>query len=379
MPAVTTYKLPQVLNFSLTASDNGAALMNYPVNRSDFRVSKGVRTDVDIFIRDVDRKPVNLTSKIVVFVISNTKTGQTLMRRTATIVAPGTLGRCRLTILARDCVDWPIGFLKYAVLISNPDSSMSNLYTDRDYRSSGTLVVDEGPYPEPVPAITIHPDDLLSRNGFLYSGAYRADQTVGFNTAQITTSSFSGSVFVQATLSEQPDSVDDDWFDVEEISLDDETGSTGQNITGNYEWLRFKIRTDDGVLEKIVLRAAGDDAYDPPPAPVTMTTITMYAQGTVEESETLMSYPVTQPFTLPYGLQGSIATFGTAPSTAMSLLIRVNGLQVGSIAFPANQTSGVFTMLNSISVNIGDTITIVNTNADITAANLTIAIVGIPT
>lgn len=380
MPAVTILSLPQVLNLSLTAS-LGAAVMNYPVNRTDFRVLKGVRNDIDIFIRNVDRKPVDLTGQTVTVVIANDDTARVLMRRAATVVAPGTTGRCRLTITPEDTLSWPLGTLRYSTLISNSDGTASALYTDRDYRHGGMIEVDQGPYPAPRASIEVSLDEYVPRDGFLWAGAYPASvpagQEDGIQTVQVYTTDFTGTLTVQASLAPQPTQDDVDWFDVQVETYTASTGTTGFNVVGRFLWVRFKIATTTGTLDRIVYRTSATTTNPGETGQVLNTvSITMFAQGVIDTAETLAIFPVTQGFILPFGMAASLGFLGVAATDLLQLSIRKNGNVVGTVDFAPGATQATFSMPTETEFEPGDVLSIVSLNGDLTARDLGLTLTG---
>lgn len=54
---IDVFMMPQVVTLTL-GGNTGASLMNYPVNRTDFNLTKGVTNEILFFVKDVDRHPV---------------------------------------------------------------------------------------------------------------------------------------------------------------------------------------------------------------------------------------------------------------------------------------------------------------------------------
>ena len=69
-----------------------------------------------------------------------------------------------------------------------------------------------------------------------YYLANRDLQTLSWNIT-----SFYGSIKIQATLADNPSTSDADWFTVYQISGDNTTANSFENLTGNYVWLRAKV------------------------------------------------------------------------------------------------------------------------------------------
>jgi hypothetical protein len=58
---INVFNLPKVLTLTL-GGNTGASLMNYPVNRTDFTLVKGVTSEILFFVKDTDRHPVTANS-----------------------------------------------------------------------------------------------------------------------------------------------------------------------------------------------------------------------------------------------------------------------------------------------------------------------------
>jgi len=104
--------------------------------------------------------------------------------------------------------------------------------------------------------------------------------------------------------------------------------------------------------------------------------IAMGYTGTPPASTTLFTFNVVRPFTLPVALQGSIFTFGTAPSATTVLTINQNGTQIGTITWTASGTYGTASFSTQITFSAGDQITIVTPSTLNSASNLALTLSG---
>jgi hypothetical protein len=71
----------------------------------------------------------------------------------------------------------------------------------------------------------------------------------------------------------------------------------------------------------------------------------------------MFSFLAVDSFVLPADLTGSVANLRTAPNDAVSFMIRVNGAEVGSLAFAGGSFTPVFTFPDAVGVVAGDVIT----------------------
>lgn len=240
MSVVHIYSLPQVIRLS---TGTGARYMNYPMNSTDIRLVKNVRNEVELFLKDIDRKPVVMTEPLVLRIID-------YKSRSILLTAPMDLvdsakARYRATFEPQAIGELNIGYYSYTVSSVDDDGVERALFTDRDRGETGTLRISQGPIPDPTDPIEITPDDLLNRDEFLYSGAYpgaaQVGNTSGVHTIAVYGNHFSGSITVQGSLDAQPTSDDTQWFDVATYDFADLNCVVGHTFIGNLMWVRFKI------------------------------------------------------------------------------------------------------------------------------------------
>ena len=104
--------------------------------------------------------------------------------------------------------------------------------------------------------------------------------------------------------------------------------------------------------------------------------IAMGYTGTPPATTTLFTFNAVRTFTLPVALQGSIFTFGTAPSASTVLTIQQNGTTIGTVTWSASATYGTASFLSQITFAAGDLITIVTPSTLNGAANLAMTLSG---
>jgi hypothetical protein len=96
-----------------------------------------------------------------------------------------------------------------------------------------------------------------------------------------------------------------------------------------------------------------------------------------EADEVLGRHDVTDPFTLPAGLAGSRASYGTAPTAAVTLTLKKNGTAFATIAFAAGATVGSFAAATETTFVAGDVVTLRAPNGtDTTAKDLAVTLRG---
>lgn len=102
-----------------------------------------------------------------------------------------------------------------------------------------------------------HPGD--STQTFITGEQFKGDgyygRSDGLHTVQYNYTGFTGTLKVEATLATTPGTAD--WFHVDSVVLSNDTGSTINNFTGNYIWLRAHVSYTDGTINSIVMNHWG--------------------------------------------------------------------------------------------------------------------------
>jgi hypothetical protein len=251
---INVFSMPQVVTMTF-APTYGDGLMNYPVNRTDFTVPKGLTTEIHFFVKDVDRRAVNLANSNAVptAVIVDTHRQKTLLERDMDLINP-TKGLYMLTLEPSDVVDWPLGQLEYSVIVERENGTKVFLYTDRDYGPYSALKVVHGPYATPKEAIEI-PADQFTPQSFNYmnqfpeyiagafQGAAQVGNISGMQSAVFHMTGFIGNLLIQGSLEDQPSSNDSDWFNVNTATFSEPTdGPIYMDAIGNLVWVRFLVQ-----------------------------------------------------------------------------------------------------------------------------------------
>ena len=98
-----------------------------------------------------------------------------------------------------------------------------------------------------------HPGDSTSVTvtGSHFKGDGYYGRTDRLHTVQYNYTGLTGSLKVEASLATTP--TDEDWFQVDIITLSNGTGSSIRNFTGNYIWLKASVTYTDGTVNSIVM------------------------------------------------------------------------------------------------------------------------------
>lgn len=257
---IRIFEIPQVVNliFPESTTGEGPILMNYPANRTDFRLILGVTNNVEFFVRDIDRKATTVAGRSFTIRITDPASNRLLLTQglTVTIAEQALL---RLTIGPDEMEDWPLGALRWSVTCDLGEGNEVMLWSDQDYTHYSELLLVEGPFPGPIDPIVSEGANLLHRDGFIWTGASPGPVTVGrpgsVASFQITLTNFTGSITVQASLESQPDSGDENWFDVDTYDYHDAfTGDDGFTFSTNHNWFRLKFTSTQGNIVRVLFR-----------------------------------------------------------------------------------------------------------------------------
>ena len=258
------FDVPQVVNLTYPAAlaYEGTMMNNYPVQRTDFRLVRGATNEVIFFVRDIDRKPVALsTSDSITILIVDPATDVLLMQRTLTTIDPS-MGMYQFATLPSEMDTWPTGPVRWSMMYNRFAASDSiMLWTDLSYTPYSTLVVTEKPQGQPAPTITIAWADFsLLTGGKYYSsplgGAAKDGYLGGTQTFVPVLVGFTGVIEIDASLVGQPDvsAESPDWFFVASNTYTNYTGTDGatfNNLTGNYLWLRIVVTVGSGSVTSV--------------------------------------------------------------------------------------------------------------------------------
>jgi hypothetical protein len=246
--------------------------MNYPVDRTDFKLFKHVTNEIDVYVKDQDRRPVNLLGKNLTINIVDDRAGTLIFQKSLAIVDEAR-GLMRLTTTPGETSQWEVGFLSFTVTFAREDGTEVLLYTDQNYGPRSFIEVIDGPVPPPVSSIIVpfsafrgSSVGLLTYN---VSSPYRASAQVGNNSGVQSiaayTTNYSGKLWVQASLENQPPTQDNEWFNVALGSSTDytqftaSTGIAAFTFRGSFMWVRFKTLDDfttppNGTFDQVLYR-----------------------------------------------------------------------------------------------------------------------------
>jgi hypothetical protein len=217
-------------------------------------VSKNVENVIDVYVRDIDRKP-SAPGGILTMRFLDRK-NRRVVASAPLLLVDAKASHYTATLTGADLAEVDLGWYDYVVSASLPSGYESLLFTDRDRTEISTVEVRQGPFPDFVDAISLNPKDFLIRMPDSYSetlpGAAQVRNVSGISSFVVFGNHFTGSVTVQASLDLMPSADDTQWFDVPvKHDFDDLTGNQGFAFEGNFVWVRFRVNDRSAITNPV--------------------------------------------------------------------------------------------------------------------------------
>jgi len=253
MAAFSVYYIPQVITLTVAGIADGASAMNFPVNRTDFKIYRNVTNDINVFVLDGDRRPVDLSTMVPKLNIIN---NDEIVYTTQLDIIDATRALCKFSINALDSASLDDGYVRFTITVTHETGSETMLYTDRAYGVHGYAEVLDGPVPRPSEAILI--DDFINRDGRTVSGSFPGSMTAGHSDGVHTVAfyfdDFTGSVIIEGSIEDQPSTTDIEWFPIETFVVYNQVDTISKTFTAQLRWVRFVYVAASGTVTKILFK-----------------------------------------------------------------------------------------------------------------------------
>lgn len=198
--------------------DAGVRGVNRVMYQRDLNIQKGIKNQVRIQFKNSDQKRIQIyNTQTFVFSMFDSASQRLVVEKPLTVIdaaTTSTRGLATLTLSESDTMDLDKTSYKYSVRMLDSDGSYVPTYSNTYYGVSGTLNIQNDVYPQLQPSQTVT-DFQKSFNAAtnLYehkSGNIYAYPEFNGNTALHTAAmymtAFRGTVYIQGTLSNTPDS-----------------------------------------------------------------------------------------------------------------------------------------------------------------------------
>lgn len=249
------YHVPEVVEITL---DNGSALMNYPLNRTEIVLVRGVPNVVNVQIKDIDRQAVPLananTNASATFTMTSVDGKVEALSRDLTIT-DAAKGYMRLSLDGEDTISLPTAFYVYTVTGTLADGTSFTAKMDRDRDIRGTVKLVEGPLATGVTFPSIFMNDML-----LVNGNYRSSKFIGpandrgVRRLVIMPRELTGRVAVQASGEKLPGQGDDGWVEIASQTFSDANSPVTIVLSDSRaQWIRLSVKIERGTLDEVQL------------------------------------------------------------------------------------------------------------------------------
>jgi len=238
----------------------------------NLKVYGGVDNRINVQVKNQDQKPLSIAGSIVVVGLISKESSELILEKDCTVVDE-TTGKVYFTLTISDLLDIEPGQYEYSLRKEVREtvnaneyivSSNTPLYSDSQYGVVGTIEV-LGSVRGTLQSSTKIEQwarrivyDTSLQTEFYDSGIidarpqYNTPQTL--HTFQFYFTNFSGTLTVQASMSDS--STPSVWTDIETLTYTEATQDY-YNLTGKYNWFRFKYQSDtltSGKVDKILYR-----------------------------------------------------------------------------------------------------------------------------
>lgn len=221
---------------------------------------RGFDNEYFFFVKDQDRKPVQLHGMTINASVVSLETNNTIVSKKCVIIDEE-LGSIRLHITAQETANMGSGLYELVLSYTNNRGLVLPLFTDLNMRPS--FVIESNTTAQPIPLTTHTVEEFIENAGNIYSGRFPGpayyEKANGLITVGVYTTNYFGKFWIQGTVSMDP--TEDDWFDVDLGMINSyhmftyDTGIEPFNFRSNLKWLRTKHETSPaGTVDKVVVR-----------------------------------------------------------------------------------------------------------------------------
>lgn len=246
----TLYQIRRRIHLTLHET-GGSRNWNLPMNPPDFVIFRTVHNEMEFWIKNTDRKPIDMTDRSAKIIMYDHRTQTKLIELPLTLV-DGPAGRVLLS-MTPDMIDqWKLQIFSYQVSVTNEDGRDFLLYVDRNLSQRGFFQVRQGPEVIPREPVRIEWEDLApvevleNQQQVVYyvsgakPGSIQFKNFNGLHTVVFNLENFTGRIIIQGTVESSPPD-EQDWYDIEELSYDHETSVQSLIFEANLNWVRFRI------------------------------------------------------------------------------------------------------------------------------------------
>ena len=236
-----------------------------PQNHKPFIVYTGLDHDIEFFVTNSDRKPVDIQTKTFIAKIIDRSTRA--VRVTKTLVPVDyELGSLVMRLDQASTSSLSMGLYDLVVTYVDSEGRIFGLHSDQNARVTYVLEVKDNVTPDVIPSsestdLTDNGNDQYFTSAF--PGTAQSFNSDGTNTCAVYLTDYTGTFYAQGSLETTP--TENDWFSIQldpESAEDAWTFSNQSGVVpftwdGMFMWVRFYHTPDvsnTGTLDKVLYR-----------------------------------------------------------------------------------------------------------------------------
>jgi hypothetical protein len=235
-----------------------------PQNTTPLVVYKGLDTDIEFFIKDANRKPLNIVNKTFVARVIDRENNTVRINETL-VPVDYTTGSTVMRISQDDTSNLDAGLYDLIITYTDSESKTFGLSSDKNNRMTFVFELKESPLTSPRNSVTLNTFTLINSSYYTSRtpGTSQSFNRDGTNTCAVYLTNYTGVFYAQGTLESNP--TESNWFT---IQLDPENAEDGYEFTsetdvipftwdGMFVWVRFYHVPDGanvGTLDKVLYR-----------------------------------------------------------------------------------------------------------------------------
>jgi hypothetical protein len=239
--------------------------VNAPVNFNRLKLFKGLDNELHFFIKNQDRKPIQLFNMDINASLVYRETSSTIFSAKCQITDYD-LGSVKLLVRASHISNIDLGLCDLVLTYTNELGLVLPMYVDQNMRPNFTVEISNDAHAVPLTTQTVTEFLTDTPGGYNYSsiivGPSYYNKPNGVVTFGVYCTNYTGNVYMQgATTATTPG--DDDWFDIILNPLSSGyhhpfsnfTGIEAFSIKSNLSYIRAKVdNTGSGTVDKVVTR-----------------------------------------------------------------------------------------------------------------------------
>lgn len=238
---------------------------NQLVYAKPLQIYKGIDNKINLLIKNQDQKLQSLLDTSIIFNLMDSATRELIFTRRVTPYI--NKGQAYVRLDQTDIDELTPGIYNYSLQLITGEGEDRIIYADDNYNAQGQARINDGVYPTFQPSLQPNLGPFYNNNPnkggysdetYAYSDVMEVGKRVKardvIQTVQYNATGYTGTVWIQGSLSATLTAYPDDWFMITDRQFIDYTGCIFDNFDGAFSLIRFKIQTISGTLDKILYR-----------------------------------------------------------------------------------------------------------------------------